>query len=262
MRYVAIIPARYASTRFPGKPLAMLAGKPVIQHVYEHVAQALSDVLVATDDARIYDAVEAFGGKAAMTRTDHRCGTDRCLEALDKWLAGQSAIQPSLAESDIVVVNIQGDEPFVAPEQVRALCACFDCPDTDIATLARPYATTDTWDDLATPNSPKVVIDRTMRALLFSRNIIPHLRGIPEQEWLARHTFYRHVGMYAYRAHVLRNIAALAPTPLEQAESLEQLRWIENGYTIRVAITSHATIGIDTPEDLRKANSHFQELRP
>lgn len=249
MRYIAIIPARYASTRFPGKPLALLAGKPVIEHVYEHVAQAINDVLVATDDERIYQAVEAFGGSAVMTRTDHRCGTDRCVEAMDKWLLAH----PEVDEKEVVVVNIQGDEPFVHPSQVHDLCACFNNPATQIATLARPYTLQDSWDDLSNPNTPKVVMDKQMRALLFSRNIIPHLRGIPEQQWISRHTYYRHVGMYAYRASVLRTIAALAPTPLEMAESLEQLRWIENGYTIRVAITQHTTIGIDTPEDLKKA---------
>lgn len=249
MKYVAIIPARYASTRFPGKPLAMLAGKPVIQHVYEHVAQSISEVLIATDDQRIYTAVEQFGGKAVMTRSDHRCGTDRCLEALDKWLTAH----PEIDEKEVVVVNIQGDEPFVHPEQVRDLCACFDDETTEIATLARPYTTDDSWQDLLNPNTPKVVMDSRMRAILFSRSVIPYMRGIEEEQWLSRHTYYRHVGMYAYRAPILRQISALQPTPLEVAESLEQLRWIENGYTIRVAITSHATIGIDTPEDLQKA---------
>lgn len=249
MRYIAIIPARYASTRFPGKPLAMLAGKPVIEHVYEHVAQCLDEVIVATDDRRIYDCVAGFGGKALMTRADHRCGTDRCLEAMDTWLAEH----PETDEQELVVVNIQGDEPFVHPEQVRDLCRCFDAQGTDIATLVRPYTAADTWEDLQNPNTPKVVFDQQMRAILFSRSIIPYMRNIPENEWLSRHTFYRHVGMYAYRASVLRTIAALQPTPLEMAESLEQLRWLENGYTIRVAVTHHATIGIDTLEDLLKA---------
>ena len=249
MRYLAIIPARYASTRFLGKPLALLGGKPVIQHVYEHVAQALDEVLVATDDARIYDAVGSFGGKAVMTRSDHRCGTDRCVEALQHWLDEH----PEVPEQEVVVVNIQGDEPFVHPEQVRDLCACFRDEDTDIATLARPYTNKDTLPDLINPNTPKVVMDSRMRAILFSRSVIPYLRGVPENEWLTRHSYYRHVGMYAYRAPILKKIAALPPTPLEIAESLEQLRWIENGYTIRVAITHRATIGIDTPEDLQKA---------
>lgn len=250
MKYIAIIPARYASTRLPGKPLAMLAGKPVIQHVYEHVAQcALSDVLVATDDERIRDAVRGFGGKAVMTRADHRCGTDRCLEAMNSWLQ----VHDDVSADELVVVNVQGDEPFVHPEQISDLCRCFDSPETDIATLARPYTAADSWGDLVNPNTPKVVFTPDMRAVLFSRSIIPYLRNVPQKQWLQQHTFYRHVGMYAYRANVLRKIAALSPTPLEVAESLEQLRWLENGYTIRVAITKHATIGIDTPEDLVKA---------
>ena len=206
-------------------------------------------MLVATDDERIYAAIQQFGGKVVMTRSDHRCGTDRCLEAMDKWLATHSDI----SEEELVIVNIQGDEPFVHPEQVRDLCACFDAPDTDIATLARPYSEKDSWNDLVNPNTPKVVMDSRMRAILFSRSIIPYLRNVPQEQWLKQHTFYRHVGMYAYRATVLRRIAALQPTTLEIAESLEQLRWLENGYTIRVAVTPHATIGIDTPEDLQNA---------
>lgn len=249
MKYVAIIPARYASTRFPGKPLALLAGKPVIEHVYKHVACAIDEVLVATDDTRIFDTVNQFGGQAVMTRSDHRCGTDRCLEAMDKWLATHTDVN----EDELVIVNIQGDEPFVHPEQVRDLCACFDAPDTDIATLARPYTDSDSWNDLLNPNTPKLVMDSRMRAILFSRSIIPYLRNVPQDQWLKQHTYYRHVGMYAYRASVLRRIAVLQPTPLEIAESLEQLRWLENGYTIRVAVTPHATIGIDTQEDLQKA---------
>ena len=151
MKYIAIIPARYASTRLPGKPLAMLAGKPVIQHVYEHVAQcALSDVLVATDDERIRDAVRGFGGKAVMTRADHRCGTDRCLEAMNSWLQ----VHDDVSADELVVVNVQGDEPFVHPEQISDLCRCFDSPETDIATLARPYTAADSWGDLVNPNTP------------------------------------------------------------------------------------------------------------
>lgn len=249
MRFIAIIPARYASTRFPGKPLAMLAGKPVIQHVYEHVSQSLDEVIVATDDRRIFESILDFNGNVMLTRTDHRCGTDRCLEAMNNWFN----LHPDVNPEDLVVVNIQGDEPFVSPEQVSDLCRCFECPDTDIATLVRPYTAADSWEDLQNPNTPKVVFDKDMRAILFSRSIIPYLRNLPQEQWLTHHTFYRHVGMYAYRASVLRTIATLPPTPLEQAESLEQLRWLENGYTIRVAITHHATIGIDTPEDLRKA---------
>lgn len=258
MKFIAIIPARYASTRLPGKPLASLAGKPVIQHVYQHVAQctALTDVIVATDDERILDAVQGFGGNAMMTRADHKCGTDRCLEAMNSWLKQH----PETDAEDLVVVNIQGDEPFVHPEQVSDLCCCFENQQTDIATLARPYSPSDSWEDLQNPNTPKVVFDKHNRAILFSRSIIPYLRNVPQEQWLTHHTYYRHVGMYAYRATILQTIATLAPTPLELAESLEQLRWLENGYTIRVAVTHHATIGIDTPEDLLKAESLVTSL--
>ena len=257
-KYLAIIPARFASTRFPGKPVALLGSKPVIEHVYTHVRACaeLTDVIVATDDSRIYSAVNAFGGKAVMTRSDHRCGTDRCVEAMDKWLA----THPDIRQEDLIVVNIQGDEPFVQPEQVIQLCHCFDQPDTDIATLARPFTTSDTFADLNNPNTPKVVFDARMRAILFSRSIIPYMRSIPQDEWLTRGDYYRHVGMYAYRADVLRKITALAPSPLELAESLEQLRWLENGYTIRLAITHTATIGIDTTEDLHKAEEILMKL--
>lgn len=259
MKYLAIIPARFASTRFPGKPVALLGGKTVIEHVFTHVRACaeLTDVIVATDDRRIYSAVNAFGGKAVMTRSDHRCGTDRCVEAMDKWLAAH----PDIRQEELVVVNIQGDEPFVQPGQVSQLCHCFEQPDTDIATLARPYTTNDTFADLANPNTPKVVFDAQMRAILFSRSIIPYMRSIPQDEWLTRGDYYRHVGMYAYRADVLRKITALAPSPLELAESLEQLRWLENGYTIRLAITHTATIGIDTVDDLRKAEEVLMKLQ-
>lgn len=255
MKFIAIIPARYASTRLPGKPLAMLAGKPVIQHVYEHVTQcaALSDAIVATDDERILNTVHGFGGNVVMTRADHKCGTDRCLEAMNSWLNQHTEV----TIDELVVVNIQGDEPFVHPEQINDLCRCFENPGTDIATLARPYSPNDSWEDLQNPNTPKVVFDKDMRAILFSRSIIPYLRNVPQEQWLAHHTFYRHVGMYAYRATILQTIATLAPTSLELAESLEQLRWLENGYTIRVAVTHHASIGIDTPEDLLKAENLY-----
>lgn len=245
MTFLVIIPARYASTRFPGKPLAMLGDKPVIQHVYEQAFKALDNVVVATDDLRIFHAVPS----AIMTRADHRCGTDRCLEAMEKWLTNH----PSVNTDDLVVINVQGDEPFIQPEQIKALCQCFDSPDTDIATLVRPFTERDDWQALQNPNTPKVVFNNQNQAILFSRSIIPYLRGIPESQWLAQHKHFRHIGMYAYRASVLRQITQLPPSPLELAESLEQLRWLENGYTIRIAVTDTPTIGIDTPDDLEQA---------
>ena len=247
MNFLAIIPARYASTRFPGKPLARLGGKPVIQRVYEQVAGVLDDAVVATDDERIRDAVRAFGGRVEMTSPDHRSGTDRCWEAYCKQ--GR--------EYD-VVVNVQGDEPFIRPSQLEAVKRCFDDPATDIATLVKPFTEADGLAALENPNSPKVVLDAQSRAIYFSRSVIPYLRGVPREEWLARHTFYKHIGLYAFRADVLRAVTALPQSPLELAESLEQLRWLENGYKIGVGISEVETIGIDTPEDLEKAERFLQ----
>ena len=242
MKFIAIIPARYASTRFPAKPLAVLGGKPVIRRVYEQVAGVLDDAVVATDDRRIYDAVLAFGGKAEMTSPDHRSGTDRCWEAYLKQ-----------GKEYDVVVNVQGDEPFIRASQLEAVKRCFDDPATDIATLVKPFAETDGLAALENPNSPKVVLDAQSRAIYFSRSVIPYLRGVERSEWLARHTFYKHIGLYAFRPEVLRAVTALPQSALEKAESLEQLRWLENGYRIGVGITDVETIGIDTPEDLARA---------
>ena len=242
MKFIGIIPARYASTRFPGKPLAILGGKTVIQRVYEQASKSLDEVYVATDDDRILGAVESFGGKAVMTSSSHRSGTDRCHEAFTKIGQGQD-----------VIVNIQGDEPFIQESQIEALKACFDDPVTQIATLVKPFTVTDGLAALENPNSPKVVVDKDMNALYFSRSVIPYLRGIDKDEWLSKHVFYKHIGLYAYRAEVLKQITALPQSKLEVAESLEQLRWLDNGYTIKVGITDVETVGIDTPEDLERA---------
>ena len=250
MKFIAIIPARYASTRFPGKPLALLGGKPVIRRVYEQVAGVLDDAVVATDDRRIYDAVLAFGGKAEMTSTEHRSGTDRCWEAYCKQ-----------GKTYDVVVNVQGDEPFIRPAQLEALKRCFDDPETQIATLVKPFAEKDGLEALENPNSPKVVLDSRSRALCFSRSVIPYLRGVDRSEWLRRHTYYKHIGIYAFRTGVLREVTALPQSPLELAESLEQLRWLENGYRIGVGITDFDTVGIDTPEDLERAERYLNEKK-
>lgn len=241
MKFIALIPARYASTRFPAKPLALLRGKPVIQWVWETAARCMDDAVVCTDDERILHAVERFGGRAVMTSASHRSGTDRCYEAYQK--VGQGAD---------VVVNIQGDEPFIHPSQLETIRRCFDA-DTQIATLVKPFRPEDGLEALQNPNSPKVVVDGEMRALYFSRSVIPYVRGVEPNEWLSRHTFYKHIGLYAYRADVLREITSLPQSSLELAESLEQLRWLQNGFTIRVGITDVETIGIDTPDDLRRA---------
>lgn len=261
MKYIGIIPARYASTRFPGKPLADLGGKPMIQRVYEQAKKVLTTVIVATDDQRIFDCVKSFGGEVVMTSPNHTCGTDRVYEAYQIYTAQQQNNSELLNHNDTVVVNIQGDEPFIQPEQIQALMDCFP---TEIATLVHPFNANDTWNDLANPNYVKVAIarentnlnDTTIgRALYFSRSAIPYLRGVEQTEWLLQGQHYRHIGMYAYRADVLQKITQLQPSVLEKLESLEQLRWLENGLTIRVALTHHASIGIDTPEDLQYAIS-------
>lgn len=242
MKFIGIIPARYASTRFPGKPLADMKGKYMIQRVYEQARKVLDHVCVATDDDRIFNAVQSFGGEVVMTSTQHRSGTDRCFEAY-RTLGGH----------EDVVINIQGDEPFIKPEQIESLIACFDSPQTQIATLVRPFEAAEGYEALANPNSPKVVLNERHEALCFSRSIIPYLRGVEPAEWLSRHTYYKHIGMYGYRADVLGQITCLPQSSLELAESLEQLRWLQNGYTIKVGITTQETIGIDTPADLEKA---------
>ena len=248
MKFIGIIPARYASTRFPAKPLALLGGKPVIQRVYEQVNGVLDEACVATDDERIEAAVKAFGGKVVMTSTNHKSGTDRVQEAFEKIGQGYD-----------VVVNIQGDEPFIQPSQLEAVKACFEDEATQIATLVKPFVEADGWEALQNPNSPKVVVDGRMNALYFSRSVIPYLRGVEKEEWLKKHTYYKHIGLYAYRAEVLKEITRLPQSSLELAESLEQLRWLENGYCIKVGITNTETIGIDTPEDLEKAEKFLKE---
>ena len=250
MKALAIIPARYASTRFPAKPLALLQGKPIIQHVYQRVAQTIPNLCVATDDPRILHTVEAFGGKAVMTSTHHQSGTDRCYEAYT--LVG--------TEAD-VVVNVQGDEPFIAPEQLHTLLACFNDPNTQIATLVKPYSHTATLEQISNPNSPKVVVSTDHFALYFSRSIIPHLRGINPTEWPQKHTYLKHIGLYAYRPHTLKQITQLPPSPLEQCERLEQLRWLQAGLHIKVGYTQQETIGIDTPADLKLAEQYIKNLQ-
>lgn len=254
MQYIGIIPARYASSRFPGKPLAEICGKPMIQRVYEQASKVLDTVIVATDDQRIYDCVEAFGGVVYMTSPDHRCGTDRICEAYHLYRASS----PDSLDNDTVVVNIQGDEPFIQPEQIQAVIDCFP---TDIATLAKPYTAEDNLQELLTPNIVKVVFSQqTGEALYFSRSVIPYLRGVEQGEWLNQGQFYSHIGLYAYRADVLMRITQLPQSPLEQAESLEQLRWLENGLKIKVAVSQTKSIGIDTPEDLQQAIEYFQTI--
>ncbi len=245
MKFVGIIPARYASSRFPGKPLAKLGGKYVIQHVYEKVASVLENTYVATDDERIAHAVEDFGGNAVMTRADHKSGTDRIAEAIEK-IGGQWDI----------VVNIQGDEPFIRQEQLHTICECFDDDRTQIATIGKPFTEMDAVEN---PNSPKIVVDNNGYAMYFSRSVIPFVRGIDREKWLNSFPFLKHLGIYAYRTDVLHEITRLPQSSLEKAERLEQLRWLQNGYKIKVGITDFETVGIDTPEDLVRAEKFLAQ---
>lgn len=248
MKFLAIIPARYASTRFPAKPLAVLGGKTVIQRVYEQVSSVIENAVVATDDERILNAVLSFGGKAVMTSTDHKSGTDRCYEALQKM--GEDKYD--------VVVNVQGDEPFIQPSQLHTIQECFTDESIDIATLVKPFSADDDFSVLENVNSPKVVVNNRMEAMYFSRSVIPFMRGKEKSEWLKGHTYYKHIGLYAYRTSVLKEITRLPQSSLELAESLEQLRWLQNGYRIKVGKTDVETIGIDTPEDLARAEEFLK----
>ena len=251
MKVLAVIPARYASTRFPGKPLALLGGKPVIAWVWECVASltTLNKAVIATDDGRIAKAVTAFGGKAMLTNSSHHSGTDRCGEVLERLRAA--------GEEYDVVVNVQGDEPFVKPRQLESLIACFDNSDTQIATL---MTTIHESEELLSPNNVKVVCDQEDRALYFSRQPIPYLRGVAPEEWLQNHTYYKHVGIYAFKASVLKELVALPQSALELSENLEQLRWLENGYSIKVCRTKVGNMGIDTPEDLEIAEQYLANM--
>ncbi|MBR1514563.1 MAG: 3-deoxy-manno-octulosonate cytidylyltransferase [Bacteroidales bacterium] len=245
MKVVGIIPARYASTRFPGKPLALIKGKPMIQRVCEQAWKSKLDaVVVATDDVRIADAVMSFGGRYVMTSPNHRSGTDRCREALDL-----------LDEKYDAVVNIQGDEPFIDLSQINLLIELILRDDTMLASLAKKI---DDEDELFNSNAVKVVMDREGRALYFSRNPIPFMRNEDKNQWLSKGSYYKHIGVYAYKAQTLRQIAGLEPTNLEVSESLEQLRWLENGLSIRMAVTDSENVSIDTPADLEKAEQFAQ----
>lgn len=240
MNITGIIPARFASTRFPGKPLIDIGGKSMIMRVYDQAkkSNSIKDVIVATDDTRIFDHVLQHGGKAVMTSSSHQSGTDRCGEVLS-----------TLAVKPDVVFNIQGDEPFIHPEPLDLLAACFNESTTRIASLAKKITDTDV---LMSPNVPKVILNHNSEAIYFSRAAIPHFRGKAEKEWTEAHTYFKHIGIYAYRSEILPQLAALKPSSLEIAESLEQLRWLENGYSIKMAITTQESVSIDVPEDLNK----------
>jgi 3-deoxy-manno-octulosonate cytidylyltransferase (CMP-KDO synthetase) len=244
MNILGIIPARYASTRFPGKPLVDIAGKSMIQRVYEQAKKcpSLTEVIVATDDERIFGHVTNFGGVAVMTSPDHQSGTDRCAEV---------ALQHPQYD---VIINIQGDEPYIDPEQITKLAACFTSADVQLATLIKKIQTT---EELNNPNSPKVLINKYAEAIYFSRSPLPYLRGYEPAEWLKHYTYFKHIGIYGYRKDILQMVTKLPVSPLERAESLEQLRWIENGYRIKVAETELETFAVDVPSDLDKVRPSF-----
>ena len=242
------MPIHLANQR--GKPLAKLGGKTVIERVYRQVSKVLDYVYVATDSEQIFNTVISFGGNAIMTSPNHKSGTDRVEEAVNKT-----------GKKFDVVINIQGDEPFIHESQIKTICECFDDPQTMIATLGRPFSNNDTIAELENPNSPKIVCDNNNFAMYFSRSIIPYIRNVEKQEWLNSFNYLKHIGLYAYRRNVLLEITQLKQSSLEIAESLEQLRWLQNGYKIKVGITEIETIGIDTPEDLQKAEEFLNKNR-
>lgn len=253
---IGIIPARYASTRFPGKPLIDIEGKSMIQRVYEQASQAkcLSDVIVATDDERILEHVQAFGGKAIMTHPDHPSGTDRCWEAYQLAVAGSQfksseTTRNSKPETpNHYIINIQGDEPFVAPQQIDELGTVLD-GNVELASQMIPVSDDEILFDVG---EAKVIVNQEFEAIYFSRQVLPFLKGVPPKEWHKHHTYYRQVGMYAYRADILEKITQLPVSDLEKAESLEQLRWLQNGFKIKMVLTSYESHCIDTPEDVEK----------
>ncbi len=243
LTFFGIIPAHYASSRFPGKPLADIKGKTMIRHVYERTSMAIDRVIVATDDVRIYDEVLGFGGKVVMTSDKHKSGTERCAEAL-------SIVENQENNKFDVVINIQGDEPFLHPDHIELLKSCFEDDSTEIATIINPVHDAEI---LSNPNRVKVVVDAKGFALYFSRSVIPYVRNSDPGTWHLNHKYYQHIGTYAYRSNTLKKIVHLGESILEKAESLEQLRWLENGYRIKTAVTKHESYCIDTPEDLQKA---------
>lgn len=253
MKTLIITPARYDSSRFPGKPLALLGGREIILRVMDRIAEAGYPAVVATDDERIYNCVTGAGYRAVMTSRDHRSGTDRVREALD-IVEGTEGVKYD------VVINVQGDEPFIDTDQIRLIEKCFENPVIDIATLSRPYPKGGDIAALEDPNLVKLVKSPSGKALYFSRSLIPYVRGAERKDWSAIHQFYTHIGVYGYRTDVLRAVTELGQTPLEKCESLEQLRWLENGYSIKVADSESENIGIDTPDDLANAEKYLRNI--
>ncbi len=246
MKILGVIPSRYASSRFPGKPLASIGSKTMVQTVYAQASKSslLTDVFVATDHALIEAHIKGFGGNVMMTSEHHRNGTERIFELVSK-----------LSDEYDAVVNIQGDEPFIQPEQIDLLCEAIAQPDVDIATLAKKISLE---EELFSPDVVKVIFNEQHRATYFSRQAIPFLRSVEQKEWIQKFNFFKHIGLYAYKTKVLKDLVDLAPSRLEQAESLEQLRWLEAGYNIYIRQTELETFGIDRPEDIEKALNHIK----
>lgn len=245
MRFIGIIPARYESTRFPGKPLVNIHGKSMIQRVYEQCVKAkLDQVIVATDDERIYTHVKGFNGEVVMTSSEHQSGTDRIAEAADKLNL----------DSTSIIINIQGDEPFISPDDIKQVGECFTDESVQIATLIKKISDLET---LTNPNTPKVVLGANKQALYFSREAIPHLRGVDKKDWLDQQNYFQHIGIYAFKRSVLNEITKLKSSHLEKCEGLEQLRWLENGYTIQTSETKLECVAVDTPEDLKRIEEKF-----
>jgi len=245
MNIVGIIPSRFASTRFPGKPLIDIGGKTMIQRVYEQACKSklLSKVVVATDDINIEQHVKSFGGNVVMTSDQHQSGTDRCFEAITK-----------VSSTADVVINIQGDEPFIHPEQIDLVASCFADPKVQIATLVKKLTE---MDDLVSNTIMKVIMNKNKEAIYFSRQAIPYIRGKEQNDWLNHFTYYKHIGIYAYTVSTLKEITSLEQSSLELAESLEQLRWIENGYKIKIEVTDFESVSVDAPEDLKKLQKYL-----
>jgi 3-deoxy-manno-octulosonate cytidylyltransferase (CMP-KDO synthetase) len=252
MNFLGVIPARYGSTRLEGKPLVDICGKSMIQRVYEQAKKVLDHVVVATDDERIEDAVKGFGGNVVMTSKSHKTGTNRCLEAYE-------LVQKESSTVFDAVINIQGDEPLLEPEQIRCLVSCFDDPMTELATLVMPVASE---GDLFNESEVFVVFDKNKRALYFSRSVIPHIRDVHKTKWLEHHTYYKHLGMYGFTTASLKEFANLPQTKLELTESLEQNRWLENGGVIKIDITQHESIPVDTKDDLERVRRIIEKIEP
>ena len=246
MKVLGIIPARFNSSRFPGKPLATIGGKPMIIHVLERASlcKEISRLIVATDNPIIMDTVIKHGYEAMLTAESHPSGTDRCAEILSK-----------IEDEPDICINIQGDEPFLDPDQLSALISCFKNSDCQISTLKHRI---NNQEELFSPDAVKVITDKNGKALYFSRSPLPYLRDQNEESWLSKQDYYRHIGLYGFKAEILKKVSKIEESSLEKAEKLEQLRWMENGFSVFVATSDKPNIAVDTPHDLKKAENYYK----